>query len=91
MEIARWRAGLAFCFHTTKNEIPIKRYSTVQTGLNIQLGGLNAGLFKDEYQLGIDCDVTIPAMAPKASGSAMAIINLAIFDLVMMYVNFSNF
>lgn len=40
--------------NTKQREIPMSVYNSVQTGPNIQLGGLNLGFFCFEYQLGID-------------------------------------
>jgi len=37
-------------FHIMYNEIPISRYSVIQTGEKIQLGGLKDGLFNATYQ-----------------------------------------
>jgi len=82
------RALLTFCFHITKKEMPNRMYRIVQTGPNIQLGGLNDGRFKVEYQSGTDCDVNIPAIAPKTKGNVMDKINLVIFDLLISNVYF---
>lgn len=87
-EMARLRALLGFCFQIAKKEMPIRMYRIVQTGPNIQLGGLNDGLFNVEYQSGTDCDVNIPAIAPKTKGNAMDEINFILFDLVISYVYF---
>jgi hypothetical protein len=40
--------------------IVIIKYSDVQTGANIQSGGLNAGLFSNEYQGSLKLIVAIP-------------------------------
>lgn len=60
-----------FCFllDQTKNKaIPIKMKSKVQTGANIQLGGLKLGFSKPAYQLGIDGLVAKDPINPTASG-----------------------
>jgi len=63
--------------------MPISMYRVVQTGPNIQLGGLNDGLFKVAYHSGIDLAVNIPAIAPRAKGNIKETISLKICDLLM--------
>jgi len=46
-------------------------YSVVQTGANIQLGGLNEGLFRVSYHSGTASAVNKPAIAPKPKGNAI--------------------
>ena len=56
----------------------------VQTGPNIQLGGLKDGLFKVAYHSGTDWDVNIPAIAPKPKGNAM---DIRSFKLWVLFTN----
>ena len=44
-------------------------YQAVQTEPKTQFGGLKGGLAKFANQLGTDCDVSIPAIAPKPKGN----------------------
>ena len=53
-------------FQTIKSEIPIIRYSTVHTGPNSQLGGLNEGLFSVAYHVGIESSVNTVPISPAA-------------------------
>src|SRR5688572_5596937 len=46
-------------FHTSQAAIPIKRYSTVQTGPNTAFGGCHEGLSSAVYQLSCPVSVTI--------------------------------
>jgi hypothetical protein len=60
--------------------MPNNKYKVVQTGPKIQFGGLNDGLFRDEYHSGIAWDVNIPAIAPMANGKASDITNFTTFN-----------
>lgn len=71
-----------FFLQTKYKDIPIKIYKTVQTGPKIQLGGEKAGLFRVEYQVGIEeavkNDPKIPApkqrpMENKSFGKSLTI------------------
>jgi len=53
-------------FQTMNSDIPIIRYSTVHTGPNSQLGGLNDGLFNAAYQVGMESIVNIVPISPAA-------------------------
>lgn len=53
-----------FFFHTRKNEIQIIIYKILQTGQNIQLGGLKKGFSNKIYHELIDSVVLNPAIAP---------------------------
>lgn len=58
------------CCHTKKAAIPMSTNSVVHTGPNTQLGGLNEGLFKVAYQVGIEDAVKIEPITPAISESA---------------------
>ncbi len=53
--------------------MPIKMYNKVQTGANIQLGGLNEGLFNVKYQVSIELWVANPEKNPIPKHTATAI------------------
>ena len=59
--------------HTKNKAMPINIYSVVQTGANIQLGGLNQGLLATTYQPSTPDDVNIPATTPTKTGIKMEI------------------
>jgi len=63
-------------FQTMKSDIPIIRYSTVHTGPNSQLGGLNDGFTSVVYHPLTEEAVKYPAKEPTASGIKTAIMNL---------------
>ena len=50
-------------------------YSNVHTGANIQLGGLNQGLFAEAYQPSTPEEVKNPDIAPTKSGIKIEINN----------------
>lgn len=52
----------AGCFQIRKKDIPKIMYSTVQTGPNIQFGGLNEGLLSEANQSGTASAVNKPAI-----------------------------
>jgi len=61
----------------TKNkEIPMRKYKIVQTGPNIQLGGLNAGFTSPAYQIEIAEIVKTEPITPANSDNIIAITNL---------------
>ena len=66
----------ALLFQTNQKAITIKTYNVVQTGPNIQFGGLKLGLFKVVYQVGISLDVKYPEMPPMAKHTATLIKSL---------------
>ena len=57
-------ALLVSFFHTRYNAIPFIIYKVVHTGANIQLGGLNEGLFASAYQPFTPDEVKKPAIPP---------------------------
>lgn len=71
-------------FHTINSEIPIIMYNVVQTGANIQLGGLNSGLFNVAYQPGIASAVNMEPTNPAARQATTLITNLRILDILLV-------
>ena len=65
-------------FHTRKAAMPIRAKSVVQTGPNIQLGGLRAGLVSVAYQPAIDGAVNREPMMPASSDIMMATMSLRV-------------
>lgn len=61
-------ALLASAFQIKKTAIPIKIYKAVQTGANIQLGGLNQGLLATAYQPCTPEVVKNPEIPPTSNG-----------------------
>src|SRR3989344_2156567 len=68
--------SLESLFHISHNEIPIRKYRVIQTGLNIHAGGLRTGLTIPAYQPVIDGVVNTAPMMPASSETAMAIMSL---------------
>ena len=67
-------------FHTIKKAIPIKIYKAVQTGVNIQLGGLNDGLFAVAYQPCTPDEVKNPEIPPTKRGINIEINNFIFIE-----------
>ena len=67
-------------------EIPIIRYRIVQTGPNIQLGGEKDGLFRVEYQVGIEAKVKGMLITPISSQTAIEVISLMILFTTNQYI-----
>ena len=63
-----------FC-QTRYKDIPIKIYSIVQTGPNIQLGGLKNGLTRSAYQELIPVTVAVEPMTPATKDIKIATAN----------------
>src|SRR3989344_4128654 len=68
--------SLESLFHTNHSAIPISRYKIVQTGPNIQAGGLSAGFTIPAYQVGMDGTVNSEPATPASPETAMAITSL---------------
>lgn len=66
-------------FHTRYKAIPISTNKLIQTGENIQFGGLNEGLFMEAYHAAIAGVVKIEPMNPASWQITMADISLIIF------------
>ncbi len=71
--------GTFFFLQTKYKDIPIKIYKTVQTGAKIQFGGEKIGLFKVEYQVGIEEVVKNDPKIPAPKQIPMDRINFGIF------------
>jgi len=65
-------------------------YNPVHTGANIQLGGLNEGLYIVVYQPFTDAEVNKEAMAPIASGIAIDMISLTAGFISITTVTLTN-
>src|SRR5579872_327042 len=72
------RTSLRFqpLFHTKNAAMPMSRYNVVQTGANIQAGGLRVGLARVAYQVGSEEVVKNAPIVPASSEIAIAMINL---------------
>lgn len=57
-------AFLFFFFQTRNKATPIKKYKEIHTGPNSQLGGLNDGFIKVEYQVETDLIVKNEPITP---------------------------
>jgi hypothetical protein len=64
--------------------MPIKIYKAVQTGENIQLGGLNAGLFSAEYHVETDDTVKTEPIMPANRHIRIEITNFQNFSLAIL-------
>ena len=63
------------------NEIPINKNNVVHTGAKIQFGGLNVGVFKEAYQVGIEGEVKKEPIIP-----ANWQITIEIMSLIMFFI-----
>ncbi len=59
--------------------IPIMAYNKLQTGPNIQFGGLNEGLLMELYQFVIASVVAIPDKPPMAKQATILAIMIMVF------------
>ena len=73
-------------FQTKPADIPIKIYKTVQTGPNIQLGGLKNGFWSVLYQLFIESAVAYPDNEPTNTQTSIAIGNLNFGDIDIIFL-----
>lgn len=76
-----------FC-QIIKAAIPIKIKSVVQTGAKSQLGGLNEGLVKEVYQVGIDGVVKKEPMTPDIKQTPTEMIN---FQKLLIFITEKNY
>ena len=78
--IRAMRAFLSFTpfLHIRYADMPIKKKSEVQTGPKTELGGLNDGLLKAAYQMGMDGAVKSEPMKPASWQIARQIISFKI-------------
>lgn len=75
-------------FQTKNKENAISAYKSVQTGPKIQFGGLNGGLLRVAYQVGIASLVAILPPAAAAKTTAKLISN---FQVLFTYLVFHCF
>jgi hypothetical protein len=68
--------------HTKKSDRAIRKYRVVQTGPKTQFGGVNQGLLKEAYQVGIEETVNTAPKRPAPWHKAIEASSLKTFEAI---------